>query len=172
MKQTADALATSWLTRIERQARRIAGHRFVLDLAIALGAAGLSIAGLASQHRLGVVTLLFCAALCAPLLLRTRDPSLPFVAVALVAFAQWLLSAPQLADVAVLISLYRVALESDLAEVALAAATVEAGAIMAALRWSPSEPLKIWVGLTGLATAAGVLGITVRQRRALLISLH
>ena len=43
---------------------------------------------------------------------------------------------------------------------------------MAALRWSPSEPLKIWVGLTGLATAAGVLGITIRQRRALLISLH
>jgi signal transduction histidine kinase len=172
MKQTADALAANWLTRIERQARRIASHRFVLDLAIALGAAGLSVAGLASQHRLGAVTLLFCAALCAPLLLRTRDPSLSFVAVALVAFAQWLLSAPQLADVAVLVSLYRVALESDLAEVALAAATVEAGAIMAALRWSPSEPLKIWVGLTGLATAAGVLGITVRQRRALLISLQ
>ena len=43
---------------------------------------------------------------------------------------------------------------------------------MAALRWSPSEPLKIWVGLTGLGTAAGVLGITIRQRRALLVSLH
>ncbi len=92
--------------------------------------------------------------------------------VALVAFAQWLLSAPQLGDFAVLIALYWVALESELAEVALAAAIVEAGAIMAAFRWSPSEPLKIWVGLTGLATAAGVLGITIRQRRALLISLH
>ena len=30
---------------------------------------------------------------------------------------------------------------------------------MAAVRWSPSEPLKVWVGLTGLATAAGVLGV-------------
>ena len=55
---------------------------------------------------------------------------------------------------------------------ALAAAIVETGAIIAAVRWSPSEPLKIWVGLTGLATAAGVLGVSVRQRRALLASLQ
>jgi signal transduction histidine kinase len=172
MKDRADAFASSWLVRIERDARRIADHRFAVEVAIALGAAALSIAGLATQHRLDTITLVFCGALCAPLLLLRRDPRLCFAAIALVAFVQWLLSAPQLADFAVLISLYRVALESDLAEVALAAAAVEAGAIMAALRWSPSEPVKIWVGLTGLATAAGVLGITVRQRRALLISLH
>ena len=69
-------------------------------------------------------------------------------------------------------ALYWVALEGDPAEVLLAAGTVQAGAIMAAVRWSPSEPLKVWVGLTGLATAAGVLGVTIRQRRALLASLH
>jgi signal transduction histidine kinase len=172
MKERADALTSSWLTRIEHDARRIAGHRFILELAIALGAAALSTVGLASQQRLDATTVAFCAALCGPLLLLRRDPRLCFAVIAVVAFAQWLLSAPQLADVAVLISLYRVALDSDLAEVALAAATVELGAIMAAIRWSPSAPLKIWVGLTGLATAAGVLGITVRQRRALLISLH
>ena len=43
---------------------------------------------------------------------------------------------------------------------------------MAALRWSPSEPLKVWVGLTGLAAAAAVLGVSIRQRRALLVSLQ
>jgi signal transduction histidine kinase len=172
MKDRADALASSWLTRIEHEARRIAGRRLVLELAIALSAAALSAVGLASQHRLEATTAAFCAALCVPLLLLRRDPRLCFAVVAVVAFAQWLLSAPQLADVAVLISLYRVALDSDLAEVALAAAVVELGAIIAAIRWSPSQPVKIWVGLTGLATAAGVLGITVRQRRALLISLH
>jgi signal transduction histidine kinase len=172
MKDKADALASSWLARVERDARQVAGRRFAVELAVALGAAALSCAGLSSQHRLGVTTLLFCGALCLPLLLVRRDPRLCFVTVTLVAFLQWLLSAPQPADVAVLVSLYFVALESDLAEVAVAAAAVEAGAIMAALRWSPSEPLKIWVGLTGLATAAGVLGITVRQRRALLMSLH
>jgi signal transduction histidine kinase len=172
MKDKADALASSWLTRIDRDARRIADHRFAVELAVALGAATLSSAGLATQHRLDATALIFCGALCVPLLLLRRDPRLCFAIVTLVAFVQWLLSAPQLADVAVLIALYRVALQSDLAEVAVAAAAVEAGAIMAASKWSPSEPLKIWVGLTGLATAAGVLGITVRQRRALLISLH
>ena len=43
---------------------------------------------------------------------------------------------------------------------------------MAAARWSTSEPLKVWVGLSGLATAAGVLGVSIRQRRALVASLH
>jgi signal transduction histidine kinase len=172
MKDKADALASRWLARIEHDARRIAGHRFALELVVALGAAALSAVGLASQHRLDAGTIAFCAALCGPLLLLRRDPRLCFAVVALVAFVQWLLSAPQLADVAVLISLYRVALDSDLAEVAVAAGVVELGAIMAAAKWSPSEPLKIWVGLTGLATAAGVLGITIRQRRALLVSLH
>jgi signal transduction histidine kinase len=172
MKEKADRLASRWLTYIEREARRVAEHRFAVDLAIALGAAMLSIVGLSSQHRLGSSTLVFCGALCAPLLLHRLDARACFAVVALVAFVQWLLSVPQLADVAVLVSLYWVALESDLAEVGLAAAAVAAGAIMAAVRWSPSEPLKVWVGLTGLATAAGVLGITVRQRRDLLISLH
>jgi signal transduction histidine kinase len=172
MKHEAEGLASRLLTRVEREARRVADHPRAVDLATAAAVAMLGVFGLATQNRLGVLTALFSALLCMPLLLRRRDPRVCFALVALVAFAQWLLSAPQLADAAVLISLYWVALESDLAEVAIAAAVVEAGAIMAALRWSPSQPLKIWVGLTGLGTAAGVLGITVRQRRALLISLH
>jgi signal transduction histidine kinase len=172
IKETVDRLAARWLTRIELHGRRAAEHGFAVDLAIALGAAALSILGLRSQHRLDSHTLVFCVALVLPLLLHRRDPRACFATIALVAFLQWLFSVPQLADVAVLISLYWVAIESDLAEVALAAATVEAGAVMAALRWSPSEPLKIWVGLSGLATAACVLGITVRQRRALLVSLR
>lgn len=172
MKQTVDRVASTGLARIETYGRRVAEHGFVVDFVIALAVAALSIVGLRSQHRLDPETLVFCVALVAPLLLHRRDPRACFATVALVAFLQWLLSVPQPADFAVLISLYWVALESDLTEMALAAATVEAGAIMAALRWSPSEPLKVWVGLTGLGTAAGVLGITVRQRRALLISLH
>jgi signal transduction histidine kinase len=172
MQHTADSLASRLLARVELDARRVADHPLAVDIAIATAVAMLSVFGLATQNRLGVVTAVYAVLLCVPLLLHRRDPRVCFALVALVAFAQWLLSAPQLADAAVLISLYWIALDSDLAEVAVAAAVVEAGAIMAALRWSPSQPLKIWVGLTGLGTAAGVLGITVRQRRALLISLH
>ena len=172
MKHEVDQLASRWLAHIGLDARRVAAHPFAVDLATAAGVAALSLFALATQHRLDAVTAVFCVLLCAPLLLHRRDPRVCFALVALIAFLQWLLSAPQLADAAVLISLYWVTLESDLAEVAVAAAVVAAGAIMASLRWSPSEPLKIWVGLTGLGTAAGVLGVTIRQRRALLISLH
>jgi signal transduction histidine kinase len=143
-----------------------------IDLAICLTVAVVSVAGLLTQHRLTTLAIVFCVALCAPLPLRRASPMLCFAAVATVALAQWLLAAPQLADAAVLISLYWVTLDGSPIGAAIAAGIVAVGAIMAALRWSPSEPLKVWVGLTGLATAAGVLGVSVRQRRALLASLQ
>jgi signal transduction histidine kinase len=172
VRKTANELGSRWLGQVQRLARLGASHQLAIDLAIAVGTAGLSVVGLVSQDRAGSITLIFCGALCAPLLLRRLSPRLCFSVIALVAFVQWLIAAPQLADAAVLIALYWVALECGVAEVILAAATVEAGAIIAAVRWSPSEPLKIWVGLSGLTVAAGVLGVTVRQRRALLISLQ
>jgi signal transduction histidine kinase len=163
----------SWLIGPFRRITRLsADHRLAMDLLLAMGVAAVSMIGLATQHRLHTPALIFCIALCAPLLARRYNPRLCFAAVALVAFLQWLLSEPQLADAAVLIALYSVALESEWVEVAIAAATVEAGAVMAAVRWSPSGALKVWVGLSGLAVAAGVLGVTVRQRRALLVSLQ
>jgi signal transduction histidine kinase len=172
VRRTADEITSSWLTRVQRVGRWSAEHQFASDLAVALAIAALSLVVLARQHRLDPTAIIFCGALCAPLLLRPASTRVCFTAIALVAFAQWLLAAPQPADAAVLVALYWVALEAGLTEVVLAAATVEAGAIMAAVRWSPSEPVKIWVGLSGLAVAAGVLGVTIRQRRALLFSLH
>jgi signal transduction histidine kinase len=173
MHESAQAPASTWLTvRAERLSRLSANHPFAVDLAICLATAALSILGLASQHRLDALAVVFCTALCAPLLLRRLSPILCFGAIALVALAQWLLAPPQLADAAVLIALYWVARDGSLIEGALAAGTAELGAIMAAVRWSPSETLKVWVGLTGLATAAAVLGVSIRQRRALLASLQ
>ncbi|HEY5045061.1 MAG TPA: histidine kinase [Solirubrobacteraceae bacterium] len=173
MNDSAEELASTWLThRAQRLSRLSAGHPLAVDLAICLAVAALSIAGLASQHRLDTLALIFCSALCAPLLLRRISPILCFVVIACVALAQWLLAGPQLADAALLVALYWVALDGSLLEGALAAGTAELGAVMAALRWSPGEPLKVWVGLTGLGTAAAVLGVSIRQRRALLASLE
>jgi signal transduction histidine kinase len=173
MNDSAEELARAWLThRAQRLSRLSTSHPLAIDLAICLAVAALSIGGLATQHRLDTVAAVFCAALCAPLLLHRKSPLSCFAIVALVALAQWLLAAPQPADAAVLIALYWVALEGSLIEGGIAAGTVELGAVMAAVRWSPSEPLKVWVGLTGLATAAAVLGVSIRQRRALLLSLH
>ncbi len=174
MSEHPDELGSALLAqRAQRLSRLSARHPFAIDLAIVLVTAALSIASLTIQQRLDTLAVIFCATLCGPLLARRRlSPFLCFGAIALIAFAQWLLAGPQLADAALLIALYRVALDGSLIEGALAAGTVELGAIMAAVRWSTSEPLKVWVGLSGLATAAGVLGVSIRQRRALVASLH
>jgi signal transduction histidine kinase len=173
MNDSPDELLLTWLTqRAQRIARLSSEHPLAIDLAICLAVAALSVAGLLTQHRLNALSAIFCAALTGPLLLRRLSPILCFAVIAVIAFVQWLLVAPQLADAAVLIALYWATLDGSLRVAALAAGTAEVGAIMAALRWSPSEPLKVWVGLTGLATAAGVLGISIRQRRALLASLQ
>ncbi len=173
MNASVEELARNWLAQqAQRLSRLSTSHPFAIDLAICLAVAALSIGGLATRHRLDTVAVIFCGALCAPLLLRRSSPFLCFWLIAFVALAQWLLAAPQLADAALLVALYWVALDGSLIEGALAAGTLELGAVMAAVRWSPSEPLKVWVGLTGLTTAAAVLGVSIRQRRALLLSLH
>jgi signal transduction histidine kinase len=173
MSDRSDELLFAWLNqRVERLTTFSARHRPLTDLVLALFAAALSIAGLMAQHRISPQLLVFCAALTAPLLLRHRSPALCFAGVALAAFLQWLLSGPQLADVSVLIALYSVCEESGPGTMAAALATAEVGAILVALQWEPSVRLKYWVGLTGLAVAAGALGIMIRQRRALLESLR
>jgi len=173
MSDRSDELLFTWLNqRVERLTALSARHRLLTDLVLALLAAGVSIAGLVVQHRVSAQLLVFCAALTLPLLIRHRSPAICFAGVALAAFLQWLLSGPQLADVSVLIALYWVCEESEPRTMAAALVTVEAGAIMVALRWEPSERLKYWVGLSGLAVAAGALGIMIRQRRELLESLR
>ena len=173
MIDSGDELGVSWLNqRAQQLARLSAAHPLLIDLAVCVTVAAASVVGLSTQRHLTAIAGVFCVALCAPLLLRRVSPALCFAGVTIVALAQWLLAVPQLADASVLIALYWVTLDGSLRAAALAATIVEAGAIMAALRWSPSEPLKIWVGLTGLATAAGVLGVSIRQRRALLASLQ
>ncbi len=135
-----------------RQAARLvqlgSRHPRAVELAVCLVIAAASVIGLAVQHRLTPVTLAFCAGLCGPLLLHRHSAIATFGAIAAVALAQWLTSGPQLADAALLVAFYWVALEGSLAELGVAAATLELGAVLAALRWS-SEPVKIWIGLVG-----------------------
>jgi signal transduction histidine kinase len=171
MTESREELASGFPAR---QAARLvqlgARHPRAVDLTVCLVIAAASVIGLVVQHQLSPVTLAFCAGLCAPLLVHRRSAIASFGAIAAVAVTQWLTSGPQLADAALLVAFYWVALESSLAELGVAAATLELGAALAALRWS-EEPLKIWIGLSGLAAASGGLGVTIRQRRALLLSL-
>jgi signal transduction histidine kinase len=171
--RTAHALITSLQRRSDQGARFAARHETVVDIGVAVLLAAASFVGLAIQDRLRHAdTIVFCVALCAPLPLRARSRSLCFALVAGVSLVQWLISTPQLADASVLVALYWLALDGGTFELAAAAVVLEAGAVMAAVRWSPTEIPKYWIGLTGLGVAAGAFGITIRQRRALVPSLQ
>ena len=174
MSARPDEAPTRWLLRqTARAAELAAAHETTVDVAVALLIAAASFLGLAIQGRLQHPdTIAFCLLLCAPLIVRGRSRSLCFALVAGVALAQWLISTPQIADVSVLVALYWLALDGPLAAIIVAGIVTEAAAVMAAVRWSPTDVVKYWVGLTALGVASAVLGVSIRQRRALLASLQ
>jgi signal transduction histidine kinase len=107
------------------------------------------------------------AALIAPLILRRRAPMAVFLVIALVAFVQWLVTGPALADAALLVAVYTVAMESEWLLVVGAWIVLEAGVVMATVRWTPTGSyLKSFVFLTGLAFAALLAGVVVRALRS------
>jgi signal transduction histidine kinase len=169
---TEDSALSSLSAQAERLRALSSAHPLALDMSMGALILVVSYFGLSTQNRLGPQTILFGIALCAPLPLRRVNPDLTFAAIVAVAFAQWLISPPQLADAALLAVLYSVAERSRSVSVALALAVMEGGAIAATLKWAVVDPLKIWVGLSGLAVAAAGAGIVMRQRRELLASLR
>ncbi len=110
----------------------------------------------------------FDVALAVPLFWRKRHPLEAFVAISLIAFVEWLTDTPASGVIAVLIALYSVgAHESRRRAVVFAAAVTLVGVVMATLRWAPSDHrLATLVLLAGTVTAAGILGVYARARRA------
>jgi signal transduction histidine kinase len=109
------------------------------------------------------------AALVVPLAWRRRAPVIVFLVVAGVALVQWALGLRLTADVALLVALYTVAAQRPRRTALAAAALLEVGVVLAAVRFSPARDLLTsLVFLTGLAAAAFSIGTTVRNRRAYL----
>jgi signal transduction histidine kinase len=172
MAAHSDELLFRWLNqRVERVLRWTVRHPVLVDAGLASATLAASVIGLAIQGRITAALLAFGIALCLPLLLCHRAPRVGYACIALIALLQWFVSGPQLADVAVLIALYWVALECDALSVLAAVTVAETGAIMLALSWE-SQQFKYWFGVTGLTVAAAALGLMIRQRRELLVSLR
>jgi signal transduction histidine kinase len=113
-------------------------------------------------------------ALILPLVWRRRWPTLVFGLVAMIAFTQWLIGGQPLGgDLALLVAFYTVAANESLRRTVLCAGVLELGIVLAAVRWSSGRSvLYMIVLLSGMAVAAGVLGLNVRTRRAYLDSLR
>nr|WP_232246557.1 histidine kinase [Kitasatospora mediocidica] len=119
------------------------------------------------------VAAVLTTALALPLVWRRRAPLTVFGAVAVAAFVQWLLDVQLPADIALLVALHAVAANSGRRRTLVAGAVVEAGALLACLRWAADGAfLTPFVALTAMAVAAAVLGVNARTTRAYLAALE
>jgi signal transduction histidine kinase len=158
-------------TRRSRLAAVGAGRPWLLDVGIV--AAIVALGALPAPDRPGGTDgRLFSIALALPLLLRRRHPMAVFWTVATIALVQWAVGVRAFGDSALLIALYTVASTQPRRLTLLAAAVVEIGVVLATVRFGHHAWLQAFIGLSGLSTAAGVLGTNVRNRRALVASLH
>jgi signal transduction histidine kinase len=106
------------------------------------------------------------AGLTFPLVLRRRAPIPVFLVIAVVAFVQWVVAVPLVADAALLAALFTVTTECDWLAVVVAGLIVEIGVIMATERWTPiGNYFKSLIFLTGMAAAALLAGVVVRTLR-------
>ena len=121
-----------------------------------------------------VVGWLLDTGLYAPIAFRRRAPFPAFMAVAAVALVQWYLGIVMpLGDVAVLIALYAVAAAATLRRLFAALCVMGIGVVLARVQWGgPGDFSKTFFLLAGVSTAAAVLGLNVRTRRAYLASLE
>jgi signal transduction histidine kinase len=122
----------------------------------------------------GLVRFGIVAGLTAPLVLRRRAPLAAFAAISLVAFLQWLLVDGEFtADLALIVAFYAVAAhEPRRWGVAAAAAILELGVLLAALKYTDDSTLASFVALSAFVVAAGALGVYMRTRRQHIAALH
>ncbi|MFE2427947.1 sensor histidine kinase [Streptomyces sp. NPDC059373] len=124
-------------------------------------------------NRSGMLNWVLAITVIWPLVLRRRAPVVVFCFCWAVAMATWALGTVSFSEFAVLVALYTVAAHRDLRYSLSAAAAVELGVILVAVRFAPSDSVNdAFVVLSGLAAAAFFLGTTVRAQRRYLASIE
>lgn len=132
------------------------------------------------HHTHRPIVLVFHLGLVLPLVWSRKAPEIVFAVIAAVALVQWLIYNPMPSDVALLIALFRVASTRSLRRTVFAAAVLEFGVLLVVLGHatlgggvdSGPGPLRAhffdFIFLSGLTTAAAVLGTNLQTRRAYL----
>jgi signal transduction histidine kinase len=109
-------------------------------------------------------TALVQIALIVPLVWRRSQPTVVFLFLALIGLFEWLFGLPLIANGALLVALYTVAVHESRARALAGAAILELGAIMAAMRWdSAGTLLRSLTFLSATVLAAYCAGLTVRS---------
>jgi signal transduction histidine kinase len=135
----------------------LATDALLVAVLLVASSAWLATSGFASYRAAIVQT-----ALIAPLAVRRLYPSAVFLVISAIAFGQWLLGFPLLGDAALLVALYTVAAHESRIRTLLATGLLEAGAIMAAVRWEPAGTLpRSLLFLSATVVAALFAGLTV-----------
>jgi signal transduction histidine kinase len=141
------------------------------DIALVVLVAFVSIPPLVRNGGVSVIDGLLVAALSLPLLVRRRYPLEAFAVIAAMALLQWVTNARYLSDISLLVAFYTVASIEGPRKRVIAATVLEIGIVLAVLRWGDGHWL-LMVLLSGMATAAGVLGVYARTHRAYLAQLE
>lgn len=146
-------------------ARRLAnGHPLTTDAFLACALLLASTCWLVFSPFADLRNGLFQTVLIVPLAWRRSEPTAVFLVVALVGLVQWLVGPPLVADGALLVAGYTVAVHESRCRGLEAAVILEVGAILASTRWKPADTLArsvIFLSATVIAALCG--GLTVRS---------
>jgi signal transduction histidine kinase len=115
------------------------------------------------------LSLVLIVALVTPLAWRRRAPFLVFAIMTGLALVQFFATRELTDDLALLVAFYTIAAYQPGRRILLAAAILEAGAVLVAA--GVKHPLPVWALLSGLVAGAAFLGYYARTRRAYLAAL-
>src|SRR6516225_1901777 len=144
------------------QGRRIAhAHPLAIDALVAAVILVVCTAWLVQSDFANPRTVLVQTALIAVIAVRRLWPAAVFLAASAIGLTQWLLGFSVPGDIALLVALYTVAAHQSRTRALLAAGVLEAGAVMAAIRWEPAGTLpRSLLFLTATVVAALFAGMT------------
>jgi signal transduction histidine kinase len=151
------------------RARQWMASSRLADVAIAIGVAGATVLldAFGPDHR-GSSALVWDAASAAPLVIRRRSPAACGAAIAAVCLLQWASDVRAVGGLALLVALYAIGSREQRRWVLPVAVVVaQLGVALAVSRWvGRHDETTTGLLLTGTVTAAWVLGLYVRTRRA------
>ena len=144
------------------QGRRVVrAHPLATDALLAAILLALSSVWLAGSAFTGYRAVVVQTALIVALTARRLYPSTVFLLISAIGFAQWLFGFPLMGDAALLIALYTVAAHQSRIRALLAAVVLEAGAVLASVKWEPAGTLpRSLLFLSATVVAALFAGLT------------